>query len=121
MTTIVPRAALDAVQQNPFYEDLISVMTNPRFQGFCQKYMDSWSDIETIVLYMKLYQSLAQYLDTPQDIVAVIHKVMNTAHARKRVIQCFRDFQEGQRSSQQGFHAQSLTHLNFGCHSTRTG
>lgn len=57
--------------------------------------MGSWTDIETALLYIKLYESLAQYLDAPHDIVAVIHKVMNTDLARKRAIHCFRDFQTG--------------------------
>lgn len=80
---------------NPFYQDLVALMTSPSFQQFSSKYMRSWTDVETVLIYVKLYESLAQYLDAPHDIMAVIDRVMNTDLARKRVIQGFRDFQKG--------------------------
>ena len=46
------------VSSNPFYNDLVDVMKTPAFRSFCAKYMSHWSDIETSMLYVKLYELL---------------------------------------------------------------
>ena len=81
-----------------FYEDLVAFMTNRPVQIFLEKHMRSWSDIESCLLFIKLYQNLAQYTDDPSSIISVIHRIMNTAVARREVVAFFRDFQQERRT-----------------------
>jgi hypothetical protein len=82
-------------RENSFYADLVNIMTNPSFQQFCTKYMSSWTDMETMCMYIKLYQALSQYLDSPSDVMSVIDRVMHNAPARRKTIEDFRKFQQG--------------------------
>lgn len=95
------------VSSNPFYNDLVEVMKNPCFRSFCAKYMSHWSDVETSMLYVKLYELLEQFMGEPPgreaDVLAVIDKIMNNAPSRRRVIQMFRDYQQDHVSLQQAW------------------
>ena len=73
---------------NPFYDDLVDVMGSRAFRAFCSKYMRTWSDIETVLLYVKLYESIESFLPqaSPDDVVAVIDKIMNDAPARRQTV-----------------------------------
>lgn len=88
--------------ENSFYADLVDIMTTPSFQNFCTKYMSSWTDMETMCMYIKLYQALSQYLDSPSDVMSVIDRVMHNAPARRKTIQDFRKFQQGRCGSYEG-------------------
>lgn len=81
--------------ENSFYADLVAIMTNPSFQNFCTKYMSSWTDMETMCMYIKLYQALSRYLDSPTDVMSVIDRVMHHGPARRKTIEDFRKFQQG--------------------------
>lgn len=89
--------AIASPDQTTFYQDLVALMATPAFQRFCQKYMSSWTDIETSLVFIKLYQALAQYTHEPEAIVQVVDRIMNNAVARRQTIQCFRDFQQNDR------------------------
>jgi hypothetical protein len=81
--------------ETSFYQDLTAVMENEAFQTFCTKYMRSWSDMETSCMYIKLYQTLSQYVDNPTEIIQVVDRIINTPTARRQMIDYFRTFQEG--------------------------
>jgi len=83
-----------------FYEDLVAIMTSRPVQTFLEKHMRSWSDIESCLLFIKLYQNLAQYTDDPSSITSVIDRIMNNAATRRHVVACFRDFQKGKHALQ---------------------
>ena len=80
-----------------FYDDLVAVMTHQPFQKFLEKHMTSWSDMESCLMFIKLYQNLAQYTEDPSSIIPVIDRIMNNAAARRQTVACFRDFQQGKR------------------------
>ena len=80
-----------------FYDDLTAIMVHPPFRHFIEKHMTSWSDIETCVLFIKLYENLAQYTDDASAIIPVIDRIMNDASLRRKAVECFRGFQEGKK------------------------
>lgn len=90
-STLIPRTQPDT----SFYQDLTNVMENAAFQTFCTKYMRSWSDMETSCMYIKLYQALSQYVDSPEEIIQVVDRIIHTPTARRQMIDYFRTFQEG--------------------------
>jgi hypothetical protein len=82
-----------------FYEDLVAVMSHAPFQHFIQKHMDSWSDAETSLMFMKLYQRVAEFADDHEDVIHVIDKIMNDRGARRKTIDNFKDYQQGKRAA----------------------
>ena len=43
------------LQSNDFFKDLTDLMEDEKFVKFFNKWMCSWSDIKSTVIYMKLY------------------------------------------------------------------
>ena len=84
---------------NPFYNDLVAMMKTPAFRTFCKRYLTTWSDIETSMLYIKLYELLDAYTGPgahrDREVLLVIDKIMNDAKSRRQVVQMFTDFQQG--------------------------
>tara|TARA_B110000971_G_scaffold160473_1_gene164059 strand:- start:1406 stop:1732 length:327 start_codon:yes stop_codon:yes gene_type:complete len=39
-----------------FFLDLYKLMNNPEFRGFYNKYFTIWSNIDTMIMYFKLYE-----------------------------------------------------------------
>ena len=93
MTDITSKSA--AKSTSSFYEDLVVLMTTPHVRQFCNKYMRSWTDIESTIMFLKLYESLSQYTDDSAAIVQVIDKIMLNASARRLTVEVFREFQQG--------------------------
>jgi hypothetical protein len=88
---------LATTTSSTFYEDLVAVMTHQPFKEFLQKYTRTWSDAETSLMFIKLYQKLAEYTDDHDDVIRVINKIMCDRRARRNTIDNFKDFQEGRR------------------------
>ncbi len=90
---------------NPFYNDLVEVMKTPCFQSFCAKYMSHWSDVETTMLYVKVYELLDKFMGEnagrEADVLAVLDKIMNDGPSRRRVVEMFRNYQKDHASLEQ--------------------
>ena len=54
---------------NAFYQDLAKVMANPDFRRFLSCYMSSWTDVETSIMYIKLYETLQQYVEDDRAVM----------------------------------------------------
>ena len=87
--------------ENDFFRDFISLMHNIEFNNFYKKYFQNWSDIETMIFYMKLYKAIEYgyinkfYTDIdPQLMTFTLHKVMTTTALRKAAIKIFRNFKD---------------------------
>jgi hypothetical protein len=39
-----------------FFMDLYKLMNNPEFRGFYNKYFTVWTNIDTLIMYFKLYE-----------------------------------------------------------------
>jgi len=95
---------------NPFFKDFITLMNNIQFNDFYNKYFQNWSDIETMVFYMKLYKALeyGYFLKYNQSIddnlmTFILHKIMVTSDLRRQAIKLFRSFQTSSLNEQEMF------------------
>lgn len=98
------------LSQNTFFQDFISLMNNIEFDNFYKTYFQNWSDIETMVFYMKLYKALEygysiQYNNPiqPEIMTFALHKIMTTTQLRKSAIQIFNNFKKHAISDQDIF------------------
>ena len=41
---------------SPFFKDLLFLMKNSTFKSFYKKYCDTWTNINTVIMYFKLYE-----------------------------------------------------------------
>jgi predicted lipase len=76
-------------------------MHNIEFNNFYKKYFQNWSDIETMIFYMKLYKAIEYGYSLkfntaidPQLMTFTLHKVMTTTPLRKEAMKIFRNFKD---------------------------
>ena len=88
--------------KNEFFRDLSRLMENQEFQLFHEKYLSDWTDIQTTVMYMKLYDDIKKtYLrsfskDASKELVLFItQKIISNYETRKFIVEKFVDFQKG--------------------------
>ncbi len=96
--------------KNPFFQDLIGIMNNVEFRDFYTKYFNDWSDIQTMVFYMKLYKAIEYgYKSHFQEnidselMTYVLHKIMTTSSMRRRAMDIFNTFKESSLSDHEMF------------------
>lgn len=95
---------------NPFFRDLTGLMNNVEFHDFYNKYFHDWSDIQTMIFYMKLYKAIEYGYQTqyqskiePELMTFVLHKIMTTTYMRKRAMEIFNSFKESSLSDHEMF------------------
>ena len=88
--------------QNDFFRDLSRLMENKEFQSFHEKYLSDWTDIQTTMMYMKLYKdikntySLSFSKNASKELVLFItQKIISNYETRKFIVDKFADFKEG--------------------------
>ena len=93
---IVPKKILS---ENEFFNDLDSIMTDDKFRIFYNKYFKNFNDIKTVLLYMKLYETIQiEYreqnnCDIDNELLAyMISELMNNSDTRKMIINSFNNF-----------------------------
>ncbi len=89
------------LHENEFFQDFISLMNNIQFNTFYKKYFQNWSDIETMIFYMKLYKAIEYGYTTKfnsqissEVMTFLLHRVMTTTSIRKVAFQTFRNFKD---------------------------
>jgi len=89
------------LSSNPFFKDLVTIMKNTEFKHFYDKYFHDWSDIQTMIFYMKIYKTIEfeynrRHNSTISDdlMVYTLHGIMTTTETRKIAMQLFSDFKE---------------------------
>ena len=87
------------LKDNQFFRDFTSLMRNDEFKQFYQNYFKDWSDIQTMIFYMKLYTTIedayfAQYKEkiTDELITFTLHKIITTTEMRKMAVELFKNF-----------------------------
>jgi len=87
------------LKTNPFFNDLISLMKNSEFNAFYDNYFHDWTDIQTMIFYMKLHHTIKyeyneRYGHNISDELMVhsLHEIMTNAQTRKTAMQLFNDF-----------------------------
>jgi len=95
---------------NPFFQDLIGLMENPEFHSFYNQYFQNWSDIETMVFYMKLYKAVEYGYHSkfnasmdPELMTYTLHKIISTTEIRRKAMKIFNNFKEHSISDQEIF------------------
>ena len=86
---------------NPFFKDLIGIMKNTEFKNFYSKYFKDWTDIQTMIFYMKLYTTIeyeynSRFSNQINDnlMTYTLHNVMANTNTRSVAMSLFRDFKD---------------------------
>jgi len=89
------------LSKNDFFQDFIGLMQNIEFDNFYNKYFKNWSDIQTMLFYMKLYKAVEYgYKDKfkksiePELMTFILHKIMTDTTLRRSAVQIFNSFKE---------------------------
>ena len=87
--------------QNDFFQDFIGLMKNIEFDNFYKKYFQNWSDIQTMIFYMKLYKAVEYGYSVkfytpiePELMTFILHKIMTDTLLRKSAVKIFDSFKE---------------------------
>lgn len=88
-------------KSNRFFKDFTLLMNSPEFTNFYENYFSNWSDIETMIFYMKLYKAVEYgykkyHDDTINEnyMIFILHKIISTNELRQNAIQIFNNFKE---------------------------
>lgn len=93
------------LNKNHFFQDFTSLMRNTEFKNFYHNYFKDWSDIQTMIFYMKIYSTIeelyySQYKKEISDelMTFTLHKIITTQETRKAAIEIFKNF-KGEQSN----------------------
>lgn len=88
------------LKENIFFKDFTSLMRNQEFKKFYNEYFNDWSDIQTMIFYMKLYSIIEdlyfkRYNSNISDelMTYTLHKIITTKETRQLSMKLFRIFQ----------------------------
>ena len=94
-------------RDNPFLTDFCRLMHNHDFKSFKDNYMKDWSDVETIFLYIYVYDYIAAEFRTrfgkeimDDQMTKTLKLVFTHPDLRKSVVQIFRNFQDHRRKGE---------------------
>jgi hypothetical protein len=101
LTNKVKQEGEKILKKNDFFRKLMNLMNSAEFNDFYDSYFKDWSDIETIVFYIKLYKTIDyEYSrrfneDIDDEIMTyMLYNVMNNNETRKLALEKFRDFKD---------------------------
>ena len=84
------------LNKNDFFNDLEFIMSNKIFSSFYKKYFTDFSNIRTIILYMKLYETIQKeykekhgYNIEKELLIYIIKELMSNSYSRKNVYDAF--------------------------------
>ena len=87
------------LKENKFFQDFTGLMRNKEFRNFYENYFKDWSDIQTMIFYMKIYSTVEdlyfnQYQKEISDelMTYTLHKIITTNETRKVAVELFRGF-----------------------------
>lgn len=101
LTNKVKQEGGKILKKNDFFRKLMNLMNTAEFNDFYDNYFKDWSDIETIVFYIKLYKTIEyEYKrrfneEISEEIMTyMLYNVMNNTETRKLSLEKFRDFKD---------------------------
>lgn len=87
------------LKKNDFFKDFTNLMRNSEFRNFYNQYFKDWSDIQTMIFYMKMYSTIEEiyfikYHEHISDelMTYTLHKIITTNETRKAAIELFKEF-----------------------------
>ena len=85
--------------QNPFFNDLYKLMNNKTFQDFYKKYLNNWDNINTTILYFKLFYGISNLYKkklgkkiSNKDMNSILKFIFSNSLLRKTVLQFYNDY-----------------------------
>ena len=95
------------LKENPFFFDLVKIMKNTEFKTFYDEYFKTWSDIQCMIFYMKLYSTIEYeykeryHHDIPAEVmVYALHNIMIHKDTRQYAMKLFKNFEKfGERTN----------------------
>tara|TARA_B100001063_G_scaffold197673_1_gene189975 strand:- start:1037 stop:1453 length:417 start_codon:yes stop_codon:yes gene_type:complete len=94
----------DIISENDFFKELTEIMEDEKFMKFFTKYMGSWLDIKSSVIYMKMYNEFKEKYESLNDeqldknlIVYLLTKVMRDRDLRPFTIKAMDDMLDGKK------------------------
>tara|TARA_B110000208_G_C11525440_1_gene342240 strand:- start:158 stop:565 length:408 start_codon:yes stop_codon:yes gene_type:complete len=91
------------LEKNPFFTDFIGLMKNSQFKYFYKTYFQNWSDIETMIFYMKLYKFIeTEYIDrydrpiSDGSMTYMLDYVIKTQKLRRSAVDSFTKFKNNE-------------------------
>jgi len=92
--------------ENNFFKKLDDVMRDPIFKSFYEEYFKNFTDIKTVILYMKLYESLTNVYknnmnhEMPKELLVYTMKtIMEEKDLRRSTVQSFQNFVENNKQT----------------------
>ena len=89
------------LSKNNFFKKLMNLMNSGEFKDFYDSYFNDWSDIETIIFYIKLYKTIAyeyknRFNEEINDelMTYMLYNVMSNDQTRKLALEKFRDLKD---------------------------
>lgn len=73
------------MKSNEFMRDLATVMEHPEFKTFIDKYFKDFSDIQSMIVMIKLYQAISTDVSDPFEKVAMLQKIMSNSELRGEI------------------------------------
>tara|TARA_A100001015_G_scaffold314141_1_gene422934 strand:+ start:91 stop:483 length:393 start_codon:yes stop_codon:yes gene_type:complete len=105
---------------SPFLRDLVEIMNNENFKEFYEKYMNDFTEMETIFFYMKLYETIqfeynSRYNKKLDDgkIIQLLYNIMNSSDLRKFALELFGNFKSDMLSKKNEKFRSLLNFNNF--------
>ena len=87
------------LEKNKFFNDLDKIMNNTDFSHFYETYFTTFNDIKTILLYMKLYETIKKeyynlyHIEINKDVLAIMMKeLISNTETRKLIIKSFNEY-----------------------------
>jgi len=93
------------LKENDFFADLDYIMSDNSFRSFYSKYFKDYTDVKTILLYMKLYETIqVEYkerykIDIEKELLAyIIKELMCDDISRKNIVESFNNYMDSNNS-----------------------
>lgn len=89
------------LEENTFIKELNNIMKDKEFRDFYDKYFTGYTDIQTVILYMKLYQTLEKEYEKrfdekiPEELMAyTLKEIFTDKNMRRFTMESFNNFME---------------------------
>jgi len=94
------------LKENKFFNDLDFIMNNYEFRYFYDNYFNDITDIKTVIMYMKLYETIQREykekngIDIENELlIYIIKELMSDSNSRKNILDSFISFMENNNSN----------------------
>lgn len=81
---------------NEHYRNVATLMEHPEFRKFHNKYLNNWTDARTILMFLKLYETIERKNPklTPYEKISILHEVMKDGKLRQKAVECFMNWSD---------------------------